>query len=255
MVDAFSKDDLSTGALVARLTKMAQEKFNAVYVETDVLMTAPRLLKSLEQVGFVPVSYLPAFFRKGDCHIDVVKLVKLNLAYAPEGAELTTQAKGIADIIDRSFQDQKVGVAIINLLRGLPAFAGLGDGELRKISRLFTQKLYRPGERVFSKNDSSNEAYVVMRGQIDIQIDEGDAPIASVGHGQIFGEFAFLDGSPRTAQATASQPSIVLVIQRVAFNDLIQREPHLGMIVMRNIATELSSRLRKTNLVISSAKK
>ena len=32
------------------------------------------------------------------------------------------------EIIDRNFQDQKLGSAIINLLRPLSMFAGLGDG-------------------------------------------------------------------------------------------------------------------------------
>jgi len=73
-------------------------------------------------------------------------------------------------------------------------------------------------------------------------------PIATVGNRQILGELAFLDGSPHLAYAAASQASIRLVIQRTAFNDLVQREPHLGMMVLRNIASELSNRLRRTNL-------
>jgi CRP-like cAMP-binding protein len=54
--------------------------------------------------------------------------------------------------------------------------------------------------------------------------------------------------------AIATQPSILLVIQRSSFNELVQREPHLGMVVMRNIALELSNRLRKTNQAISTAR-
>ncbi|TMP97454.1 MAG: cyclic nucleotide-binding domain-containing protein [Verrucomicrobia bacterium] len=134
-------------------------------------------------------------------------------------------------------------------------FDGLGDGELRKIARLFTQKLFRPGEKVFAKGDPGSEAYVVMRGQIEIHLDENSLPIASVGSGQIFGELAFLDGSPRAACAVASQASILLVIQRPAFIDLVQREPHLGMVILRNIALELSSRLRRTNTAFIAIKK
>jgi hypothetical protein len=245
LADGFTNDDLSSGVLFQRLVKMAQEKFNATYVEADVLMTAPRLLKSMEQLGFVPVAYLPGFCQKGAQAIDVVKLVKLNLAYSLEGAQFTAHAKQLASIVDRNFQDQKMGVAIINLLRGLSIFAGLGDGELRKMARLFTQKLFRPQERIFSRGDQGAEAYIVMRGQVDIRREATDPPLATFGNGQIFGELAFLDGAPRTALAVAGQPSILLVVQRDAFNDLVQREPHLGMVVMRNIALELSNRLRR----------
>jgi hypothetical protein len=208
-------------------------------------MTAPRLLKAAEQLGFVPIAYLPGIYTKEGAQADVVKMIKLNMVYSNENAAFTTQSKSVAEIIDNNFQDQKVGVAIINLLRALPFFEDLGDGELRKIARLFTQKLFRPGERVFSKGDVGDEAYVVMRGQIDILLEENSKPIATLGNGQILGEMAFLDSSPRAAIALANQPSIVLVIQRTAFNDLVQHEPHLGMVVMRNIAIELTNRLRK----------
>ena len=255
LVDSFSTDDLSMGALLNHTLKIAQDQLNAVYLEADILMTAPRLLKTAEQLGFVPVAYLPAFYFNAAGHTDVVKVVKLNLAYALENTELTPHARDLVQFVDQSFQDQKIGVAIINLLRGLPIFEGLGDGELRKIARLFTQKLYRPSEKIFSKGDSGNEAYVVMRGQIQIHLAEKSLPIATISNGQIFGELAFLDGAPRVAHAVANQASILLVIQRAAFSDLVQREPHLGSIVMRNIAIELSNRLRRTNIAAAAAKK
>ena len=255
LVDSFSTDDLSIGALFNYAVRIAQDKLNAVYLEADILMTAPRLLKTAEQLGFVPVAYLPAFYFNADGHTDVVKVVKLSMAYSLENTELSSHAKVIVQIVDQSFQDQKIGVAIINLLRGLPIFEGLGDGELRKMARLFTQKLYRPGEKIFNKGDSSNEAYVVMRGQVEIHLEEKSSPIATVGHGQIFGELAFLDNSPRVAYAIASQASILLVIQRTAFNDLVQREPYFGMVVMRNIGLELSHRLRRTNAAAAVVKR
>ena len=254
IVDSFATDDLSMGAMFHQILKAAQEQFNAVTVEVDVLMTAPRLLKSAEQLGFVPVAYLPAFyFENGRC-TDVVKLVKLNLLYILENTSLTAPAARMVEIVDQNFQDQKVGVAIINLLRSLAVFEGLGDGELRKIARLFTQKLVRPGEKVFAKGDSGNEGYVVMRGEIDILLEERAKPVASMRNGQIFGEQAFLDSTARMASAVASQASIVLVIQRAAFNKLVQNEPHLGMLVMRNIAIELSHKLRHANVGLLAAK-
>jgi len=255
IVDSFATDDLSMGALLHQAVKLAQGTLSAVYVELDILITAPRLLKSAEQLGFVPVGFFPAFYVKDGGCTDVVKMVKLNLSYAPESSAFTAMAKAIVDIVDHNLQDQKMGVAIINLFRTLPIFEGLGDGELRKMARLFTQKLYRPGEKVFNKGDSGNEAYVIMRGQVDICLEEGGKPIASIGNGQIFGELAFLDGAVRNALALASQASILLVVQRSAFNELVQREPHLGMVVMKNVAMDLSNKLRRANSALSASRK
>lgn len=251
LTHSFSKNDLCMGALVRRALQIGQEQLSAVYGEMDVLVTAPRLLKTAEQLGFVPVAYFPEFFFRGGTCIDVIKLMKLNMIYSPDNSQFTPQARAVANVVDHNFQDQKVGVAIINLLRGLPIFDGLGDGELRKIARLFTQKLFQAGEKIFGKGDSGKEAYVIMRGGVDIMLYEETTPIATVGRGQIFGELAFLDGAARAAYAVANAPTILLIVQRSAFQDLVENEPHLGAVVMRNIAMELTRRLRKTTSAVS----
>lgn len=249
-VDAFATDDLSMGAVMRRAVELAQGSFGAVYVEADLLATAPRALKTAEQLGFMPVAYLPGFYNWDGCGIDVVKMVKLNAGYTVEHSTLTPQARTVVDVVHRNFQDQKSGAAIITLLRTLPVFGGLGDGELGKIARLFSQKLYRPGETVFSKGELSHEACVVMRGQVDIYLEANGKPIASVGNGAIVGEQAFLDGAARNAFAIAAQPSILLIIQRPAFQRLIQSEPHLGMAIMRNIAIDVSNKLRQADAMM-----
>ena len=148
-----------------------------------------------------------------------------------------------------------MGLAIINLLRPLSMFTDLGDGELRKVARLFVQKLYRAGEQVFPKGETGDEAYVILRGKISIHLEQGAPSIAQLGDGKIFGEVAFLDGAPRAAFAVASQPSILLVMKRAAFSDLVRREPTLGMIVMRNLAQDLAIKLRTVNDALSGARK
>jgi CRP-like cAMP-binding protein len=252
---AFCSDDLSMGALLAHALRTVQEQLSAVYTEVDILATAPRLLKSAEQLGFVPVAYLPAFFCDKGRFSDVVKMVKLNLPYSLESGEFTADAKSMVTLIDRNFEDQKLGLAIINLLRPLSMFAGLGDGELRKIARLFVQKLYRPGEQVFAKGDSGDEAFVVLRGKISIKLESESPAVAQLGDGKIFGELAFLDGAPRAAFAVATQPSILLVMKRTAFTEVVRREPNLGMVVMRNLAQDLALKLRGVNEALASVRK
>lgn len=247
VLNAYCSDGLSAGAMLHQLLKVSQAKLNAFYVEVDILGSATRLLISAEQLGFVPSAYLPGFHKHGDGIIDVVKLVKFNQNFQIEEAELTAQAAVVAQVVGRCLEDQVGGVAIVNLLRDLSIFSGLGDGELRKLGRLFTQKLFKPMEAIFNRDDAGDEAYVIMRGKVDIFLDETKQPIASFEQGKVFGELAFLDGSPRGAKAIAAQPTILLIIKRNDFYELTQREPHLGLAVMKNMALELGNRLRQMN--------
>ena len=255
LLDAFTTDDLSMGALMHRAVRIAQEQMNCLCLEVDILVTAPRLLKCVEQLGFAPTTYLPGFYSKDGQRIDVVRLVKLNAVYSLENTDLTPHARSIVEVVNRNFEDLRLGLTTVNLLRSQSIFAGLGDGDLRRIARLCVQRLYRPGERVFNKGDPGDEAYVVMRGQVDLYLDELAKPVGSVSGGQIFGEFAFLEDSPRTAVAFASQASILLIIHRSAFNDLIQREPQVGLVILRNIAQDLSQKLRRSNATIAALRK
>jgi len=247
VLSAFCTDDLSMGAALHQLLKVALGRHNAFYVELDILSSATRLLISTEQLGFVPVAYLPCFHKHNEGVVDVVKLVKFNQNFIIEEADLTAQASTISQVVGRCLEDQNVGAAVVNLLRDLSLFVGLGDGELRKLGRLFTQKLVKPMEAIFSRDDAGDEAYVIMRGKVDIFLDENQQPIASFENGQVFGELAFLDGSPRGAKAIAAQPTILLILKRSEFYALTQREPNLGLAVMKNIALEVGNRLRLMN--------
>jgi hypothetical protein len=247
ILDAFCADDVSLGSVFQQVTRVAQEAMSASYLEVDLLMTAPRLLKTAEQLGFVPVAYLPAFYNQGGLCTDVVKLVKLNMAYDFEFTALTDHAATVVGAIDHCFEYYRNGVVVVDLLRNLDIFEGLGDGELRKLARLFAQKMYQPGDVVFERGDAADQAYVVLHGQVDVFQTERTAPIGTVRTGQLLGELAFLEASERSRTAVAVMASILLVVQRSAFNLLVQEEPHLGIAVMRNLACNLSRKLRQAS--------
>ena len=168
------------GVLFAHAVKAAQEQLGAVYVEADILATAPRLLKSAEQLGFVPVAYLPAFYCRAGSYADVVKLVKLNLPYSLDTAEFTTHAKSVVRIIDRNFEDQKTRAGHHQFAPAPLHVRRAGRWRTAKNRAAFVQKLYRPGEFVFAKGDSSGEAYIVLRGKINIQLERDAPPVAQL---------------------------------------------------------------------------
>jgi CRP/FNR family transcriptional regulator, cyclic AMP receptor protein len=72
-----------------------------------------------------------------------------------------------------------------------------------------------------------------------------------LGEGQIFGEMALLDGGPRSATVSSAQDgTIVYKLSREAFLSLCQQDTALGYAMMRNIALDLSFKLRHYNLNI-----
>ncbi len=74
----------------------------------------------------------------------------------------------------------------------------------------------KKGEVVFKEGDAGDAAFVVEVGSVAIvkQIEGSEVRLATIGPGELFGEMAILDGSPRMAAATALEESLLLVVPR-----------------------------------------
>jgi signal-transduction protein with cAMP-binding, CBS, and nucleotidyltransferase domain len=57
----------------------------------------------------------------------------------------------------------------------------------------------------------------------------GQLTLNYLGSGDLFGEIAALDGQPRTADATAEEPTELFVIRRDDFLGFLEREPRIAV--------------------------
>lgn len=255
-VDAFDKriqiqevvgvDGEPQGFMVASLLEQLTLQYSPDYWEVLVSAHVPRMQKTFDQLGFVPCAFIPSFCMEHGSRSDAIKMVKLVAGYENETSELTSSAKNIFSIIDSIFRDHSVGNAVLKLLKDLRIFRGLGEGELRRVARLFSQKLMRPGEVVFEEGSQGQELYVVERGEIEIRNKDQTKLLGTIKSGAVLGEIAFLNGEPRTATAVSKSASIVRVIVRSDFDKLLQREIHLGLIFFRNVALDLADKLKQS---------
>lgn len=153
--------------------------------------------------------------------------------------------RGVSSDTDVS-SPSRIDIAMVKLLRDLPIFAGLDVEELELVAALFRKSLVKPDEIIFERDTAGSEAYVILRGSVRITLASGK-PLGNFSAGHIFGELAFLDGGPRGAKAIATSPTILLIVQRSEFETLAETKPNIGRIVYKNIARELTERLRRMN--------
>jgi CRP-like cAMP-binding protein len=98
-----------------------------------------------------------------------------------------------------------------------------------------------PGDVIFKDGDVPDKMYVVVSGEVEIQL--GDAVIETVPEGGTFGEMALIDGSPRSATVVAKTESEVAAIDKRTFMLLVDEMPYFALFVMRNMV----DRLRRMN--------
>lgn len=140
------------------------------------------------------------------------------------------------------------------VFQSIELFDGLDDAELEKMAHICAEKRFRSGQLIARQGSQGDEMYIITEGFVEVALGNRGAETArvvvSLGTGQIFGEIALLDQGPRSASITAaSSPTVVQVIPRQAFEALCRQDTHIGYVVMRNLAADLSFKLRHRNLM------
>ncbi len=143
---------------------------------------------------------------------------------------------------------------LANVLRSIDLFEGLSEEQIKKVAYICTEERYKPGQLIAQEGSEGDELYVITDGFVEVLL--GERPmsaarvVVSLGVGQIIGEMSLLDQGPRSATIRAiSQPTVVQVIKRDKFEALCKQDTQIGYTVMRNLAADLSFKLRHRNLV------
>lgn len=108
----------------------------------------------------------------------------------------------------------------------------------------------KPGEKLFHAGDGGDEVFFVRSGRIHILLPlEGGKRhhLATICRGEFFGEMAFLDRHPRSAEAEAATPSHLFVISREVFDRHVAHDPLLASRIFERLATAIAQRLRATD--------
>lgn len=135
-------------------------------------------------------------------------------------------------------------------LAKVPFFDGLTREALAMIANVTTEEVHAYGTRLFQYGDPGDKLYIILEGKIRISREVGgmgEEALAVLGPGEVFGEMALLDESPRSAGALAHERCRVLVIAKDAFDDLLFLHKDLAYGVLWSCVRMLASRLRETN--------
>jgi len=92
-----------------------------------------------------------------------------------------------------------------------------------------SQAVFQPGQMIFREGDTTQEAYRILKGRVEISIaGEGKAVIlAQLGEGDIFGEMAMVDERPRSASAQALEVTDCEVLTAENFNEAVLQRPEI----------------------------
>ncbi len=111
----------------------------------------------------------------------------------------------------------------IDLLKGVPLFAGLPDDDLRAICEGSEEVILEPGEQLFAEGDVGDRAYVIVEGEVEVvkQSADRDVLLAVRGSGDVIGEMALIENSPRSAAVRAKDKVKLMAIRKEQLEHLL----------------------------------
>ena len=125
-------------------------------------------------------------------------------------------------------------------LKAIPFFAGLQPEVLEQIQRRCAWRRYEPEALIVDYLDSSDDVFFVIEGEVRVTIFSLSGKVVSfceLGPGEVFGEYAAIDGNPRSASVEARTSCLVASMSAIEFLKIFKTEPAVALAVARHLVT------------------
>jgi len=127
----------------------------------------------------------------------------------------------------------------VAVLQRVALFGDVPGHTLVAVARLLEEVPFDTGDRIIERGSVEDWLFVVATGRIRVHI--GELTLLEHGPGGVVGEFALLAPAPRSASATAIEPSLLLRLRRGPFEELLDDRPEIARGVISTLARMLQA--------------
>lgn len=239
-------DDAVKGFLLASVERVAREEFGAAYVEIDVSAFSPRMQRTLQRLGFVPVAYCPSMAFDNVERIDIVRMAKLACPYDTGNLRLTDASRVVKEVVERSMDDRIVGAEIEEATRDAALFRALPDGDRYLLARLCRIADHPGGTRLVEQGTAAKRIFILVSGAGTVA--RNGVTVGALAPGEAFGGMALAGRRERLVEVVLTRDSRVIAIDIEDLERLMDARPRLGYAVMRELAAGLGAKITGPSL-------
>ena len=163
------------------------------------------------------------------------------------------------NLFRKSDQDQDV----LEALRQTFIFSSLTKRELRFVKDTVHVRVFKAGESIFRQGEVGVGMYVLLKGALDIFIDnfvDETRPVRShlvtrLKGGDFLGELSLVEhNSRRTATAIAAEESMLIGFFKPDLFEILDRQPATGVKILLRLSEVLGRRLKETTIKVTELK-
>lgn len=123
-----------------------------------------------------------------------------------------------------------------SLLANSALFADLASQALEFLAERATLLEFERGRTIFHQGDDGDTLFVIADGLVKVWVSSGEGGemvLATLRSPDAFGELTAIDGRPRSASATALEPTTLVALDRNTLLDAVHRHPDVADGMMR----------------------
>ena len=128
---------------------------------------------------------------------------------------------------------------MIEILKSVPFFAGLGDADLKQIAENVKMDYFPAEHVVFQENDPGDIMYIIKRGQVQVVRDS--TILAVLKDGAFFGEMALVSDEKRNASVRTVTDVEVLTLKKEDFMHLMETNSNIASMVSYEVVKRANS--------------
>jgi CRP/FNR family cyclic AMP-dependent transcriptional regulator len=146
------------------------------------------------------------------------------------------------------------------LLRRYPFFASLNEKQLEALAGITQEKNYPKGALLVKENTAATILALLLEGDIDLIFSGGgegaisNALVGSIAPGEVYGVSSLIEPYRYTASVKATVPVKVIEMDGVALREMVEKDPKLGYVMMRNVSIAVLERLKYTQVELAAAR-
>jgi CRP/FNR family transcriptional regulator, cyclic AMP receptor protein len=119
--------------------------------------------------------------------------------------------------------------------------ASLAVEEADALRTAGARRTYGANVTLLHQSDEAGQVVVLLRGRAKVGVIEAgrEAIFGVVGPGELVGELAAIENSPRSTTVTTLEPVDALVVPRSDFLAVLDRHPRIALVILRMVARRL----------------
>jgi len=126
-----------------------------------------------------------------------------------------------------------------DLLRKVPLFSALDDGELESLADEFNERRFSAGDSIALEGEGGLMFFVVESGEASVEVQ--GAEVGKLGPGDSFGEIALIDRRPRTATVKAVSELKTFGLPVFVFRPFVESRPQVAWKLLEAMADRLEA--------------